>query len=84
MMDPEHTRPEVAHTTNAPQIFGNSNSDGSPIVPSLPGPVFGEDNSMGNADDNNDAKRRRIARVCLPLCVVMAAQYILKRYFSCF
>ena len=45
-----------------PQIFGGYNSDGSPIPPALPGPMFGDLND-GDGDDSNDAKRRRIARV---------------------
>lgn len=48
-----------------PQIFGAYNPDGSPITPSLPGPVFPEDHLSGNMEESNDAKRRRIARVCL-------------------
>lgn len=50
-----------------PQIFGSYNADGSPTTPALPGPVFTEDQLSGNIDDSNDAKRRRIARVCLTL-----------------
>ncbi|QSS51197.1 fungal specific transcription factor domain-containing protein [Histoplasma capsulatum var. duboisii H88] len=47
-----------------PQIFGAYNPDGSPITPSLPGPVFPEDHLSGNMEESNDAKRRRIARAC--------------------
>ncbi|KKZ61700.1 hypothetical protein EMCG_03729 [[Emmonsia] crescens] len=47
-----------------PQIFGAYNHDGSPITPSLPGPVFSEDHLTGTMDESNDAKRRRIARAC--------------------
>lgn len=48
-----------------PQIFGARNPDGSPIAPSLPGPVFSDDLLSGNLDESNEAKRRRIARVRL-------------------
>ncbi|KLJ11001.1 hypothetical protein EMPG_13710 [Blastomyces silverae] len=47
-----------------PQIFGAYNPDGSPITPSLPGPVFSEDHLTSNIEESNDAKRRRIARAC--------------------
>ncbi|KAK2737248.1 hypothetical protein FQN57_000415 [Myotisia sp. PD_48] len=47
-----------------PQAFGAANQDGSPITPSLSGPGFADDNISNNADENNDAKRRRIARAC--------------------
>lgn len=48
-----------------PRIFGAYNPDGSPIPPSLPGPLFSDSQMAGgNLDDSNDAKRRRIARVC--------------------
>ncbi|KAK2802615.1 hypothetical protein FQN51_004408 [Onygenales sp. PD_10] len=46
-----------------PQIFGAYNPDGSPVTPSLPGPIFADDHLTGNLDESNDAKRRRIARV---------------------
>lgn len=49
-----------------PQIFGAYNADGSPVPPSLPGPIFSDDNNAGNAEENNDVKRRRIARVIRP------------------
>ena len=47
-----------------PQIFGTY-ADGSPIQPSLAGPMFGDDDILIGADshDHGDAKRRRIARV---------------------
>jgi hypothetical protein len=44
-----------------PQIFG-FNADGSPAAPTLPGPIFQDHGDTGSADDN-DPKRRRIARV---------------------
>ena len=51
-----------------PQIFGAYNSDGSPVPPTLPpGSIFG-DNDAGSYDEN-DPKRRRIARVCEPYSV---------------
>ena len=46
-----------------PQIFGAYHPDGSPIPPSLPpGNYFGDLND--GSFDENDPKRRRIARVC--------------------
>jgi hypothetical protein len=45
-----------------PQIFGGFNADGSPAAPTLPGPIFQDHGDTGSADDN-DPKRRRIARV---------------------
>jgi hypothetical protein len=51
-----------------PQIFGAYTSDGSPIAPSLPGGNYFGDLNDGGFDEN-DPKRRRIARVCAyPLC----------------
>lgn len=48
-----------------PQIFGGN--DGSPTDPNFNGaPYFAED-LVGGIDESNDAKRRRIARVCAPL-----------------
>ncbi len=46
-----------------PQIFGAFNTDGTPAAAVLPGPVFQDHGDAGSADDN-DPKRRRIARVC--------------------
>ncbi|KIW27147.1 uncharacterized protein PV07_06914 [Cladophialophora immunda] len=46
-----------------PQIFGAYNPDGTPIPPTLPpGAYFGDFNDGGA--DENDPKRRRIARAC--------------------
>jgi hypothetical protein len=45
-----------------PQIFGGLNPDGSPAQPVLSGPLFQDYGDVGSADDN-DPKRRRIARV---------------------
>ena len=47
-----------------PQIFGGFNADGSPAQPVLPGPIFQDHGDVGSADDN-DPKRRRIARVSI-------------------
>lgn len=44
-----------------PQIFGAYNPDGSPAQAALSGSIFG-DNEAGSMDEN-DPKRRRIARV---------------------
>lgn len=45
-----------------PKIFGAYDQNGQPIAPSLPpGNYFGD---LGDAIDENDPKRRRIARVC--------------------
>ncbi|KAK2767420.1 hypothetical protein FQN54_003576 [Arachnomyces sp. PD_36] len=63
--DTDGTGYEMPMTMNQPpQIFGAYNPDGSPIPPSLPGPIFSDDNAAGNAEENNDVKRRRIARAC--------------------
>ena len=47
-----------------PQLFGAYSQDSSGVSSILPGPVFQDDGLMGGNDDSNDAKRRRIARVC--------------------
>ncbi|KAL1959873.1 hypothetical protein VTO42DRAFT_1018 [Malbranchea cinnamomea] len=63
--DGENLGFEMRPMTNAPpQTFGARNPDGSPIAPSLPGPVFSDEQVAGSVDENNDAKRRRIARAC--------------------
>lgn len=46
-----------------PQIFGAFNPDGTPAAAILPGTIFQDHGDVGSADDN-DPKRRRIARVC--------------------
>ena len=49
-----------------PQIFGNFSFDGSSLPPSLPGAFLGEDGNVLLGEellDQNDPKRRRIARV---------------------
>lgn len=44
-----------------PQVFGAYDVNGQPIAPSLPpGNYFGD---LGDGIDENDPKRRRIARV---------------------
>ena len=45
-----------------PQIFGAYNPDGSPAQPILSDAMFGDSNEQGSVDEN-DPKRRRIARV---------------------
>ncbi|KAL4781495.1 fungal-specific transcription factor domain-containing protein [Aspergillus varians] len=45
-------------------IFGAYGHDGSPVTTGLPNSAFHDESSMGMVDDNNDAKRRRIARAC--------------------
>jgi hypothetical protein len=49
-----------------PQIFGASHAEGSPAPSATPGPIFTDEQLSGNMDESNDAKRRRIARVCWP------------------
>lgn len=57
---------ELPSMLNQPAMkFGNY--DGSPIATSLPANMF-DDNSSTGMDDHLDAKRRRIARVCLANC----------------
>ncbi|EER23328.1 hypothetical protein D8B26_001423 [Coccidioides posadasii str. Silveira] len=51
-------------TGQPPQIFGAPNTDTSPIPPTQSAAAFSEDQMMGGVEDNNDAKRRRIARAC--------------------
>ncbi|OCK96048.1 uncharacterized protein K441DRAFT_554358 [Cenococcum geophilum 1.58] len=48
-----------------PRIFGNISASGSPIPPTLPGPIFtNDDGSVENDGEQGDPKRRRIARAC--------------------
>lgn len=42
---------------------GTFAQDASPVYSGLPGPSFQDDPAMGMGEDQNDAKRRRIARV---------------------
>lgn len=60
---PEFDMSQVTNTP--PQIFGSA--DGSSVPPTHPGNAFFDEQMMGGMEDANDAKRRRIARVCL-LC----------------
>jgi hypothetical protein len=46
-----------------PQMFANYNADASPMQYDQMGSAPPEDSNAGNADEMNDAKRRRIARV---------------------
>lgn len=46
-----------------PHLFGSYGHDGSPVAPIFSNPTFQDEPSIGAADDNSDAKRRRIARV---------------------
>ncbi|KAI9749762.1 MAG: hypothetical protein M4579_006752 [Chaenotheca gracillima] len=68
-MDPANAQQAAAFPTppngaNPPQIFGNYNPNGSPVLPDFSGPLF-DNGSLGDPnDDQNDAKRRRIARAC--------------------
>ncbi|KAL6237640.1 hypothetical protein BDW75DRAFT_203236 [Aspergillus navahoensis] len=45
-------------------IFRAYGSEGSPVTTALQNPSFHDEASMGIGDENNDAKRRRIARAC--------------------
>lgn len=51
-------------TNQPPRIFGSISANGSPIPPSLPGPIFTDEGSVDNDGDQGDPKRRRIARAC--------------------
>ena len=48
--------------SQAPQIFGGFNTDGSPVTAGLSDSMFAENQDPGSVDEN-EAKRRRIARV---------------------
>ncbi|TKA38030.1 hypothetical protein B0A49_13957, partial [Cryomyces minteri] len=52
-------------TNPPPQIFGSLSANGSPLQPSLPANMFADDPNASGGDehDQNDPKRRRIARV---------------------
>jgi hypothetical protein len=55
---------EVPEIENPPPlVFGRFNADGSPALPNLTGPIFHDHGDVGSGDDN-DPKRRRIAKVC--------------------
>lgn len=46
-----------------PQIFGGSDSNGSPSSQTLAAGLYFADDPAEGLDESNDAKRRRIARV---------------------
>lgn len=46
-----------------PSFLGAYGQDTSPVPSVFPGATFQDDAGMGLGDDQNDAKRRRIARV---------------------
>ncbi|KAF2260896.1 hypothetical protein CC78DRAFT_555348 [Lojkania enalia] len=50
-------------TNQPPRIFGNHYANGSPVPPTLPGPIFSNDD-LDDGHDQSDPKRRRIARAC--------------------
>jgi hypothetical protein len=52
-----------------PQIFGNFGTD-EDLVATYDANFFGDDHG-GSVDENNDAKRRRIARVRLPPFLIL-------------
>ena len=47
-----------------PQVFGAYNADGSPLAPQIDGSLFADDQAGMGIEESNEAKRRRIARVC--------------------
>ena len=54
---------DLSQLMNPPPRIFNGEQDTSPLAPNFPGNVyFGEEG--GTVDENNEAKRRRIARVC--------------------
>ena len=60
----EETAFELPQLSNPPpQIFGGYNTDGSAVAAQLPGPLFTDDQAQLSVEENNEAKRRRIARV---------------------
>lgn len=62
--------PQLINHNPPPQIFGGFTPDGMPMnagLGDLSGQLFGDPSTL--MDDNNEAKRRRIARVCFgPYC----------------
>lgn len=46
------------------QLYGGYSQDGSQMA-GLAGSMYGDDAALAAGDDANDAKRRRIARVCI-------------------
>jgi hypothetical protein len=67
-MDPRNTLDglgyDMSFSTQPPQIFGGYNPDGSPMAPVIPpgSSYFSDGLDLGL--DDNDPKRRRIARAC--------------------
>jgi hypothetical protein len=59
--------PQMMNHQPPPQVFGAFTTDGLPMNPSLDmsGQMFGDPGAL--MDDINEAKRRRIARVCVEL-----------------
>lgn len=57
-----------------PQLFGTYPQDGSPVPSVFQGPNFQDEPAMGTGDDQNDAKRRRIARVRGSRCAIAGCQ----------
>lgn len=50
--------------TNPPhQIFGEGDSNGSPLSPNFVGGLYFAEDQGGSLDESSEAKRRRIARV---------------------
>lgn len=47
-----------------PNLFGAYAHEGSPMLAGLSNPSYENEPTMGANEDNNDAKRRRIARAC--------------------
>ena len=69
-MDPLHEMngfaiptPQLMNHQAPPQVFGAYTPDGLPMNPAMTDMVFGDPSTL--MDDNNEAKRRRIARVRL-------------------
>lgn len=46
-----------------PHLFGHYAHENSPMLSGLANPSYENEPTMGATEDNNDAKRRRIARV---------------------
>ena len=54
------------------QLFGAYSHDGSQMSGVATGSMYADDSGLNAGDETNDAKRRRIARVCIVhsgLCV---------------
>lgn len=48
-----------------PQLFGGYPHDGSHMAGMSAGSMYADDSALGAGDETNEAKRRRIARVCI-------------------